>query len=61
MELLIAQRKHLDKIKRKLYVPMTNAGKSREIYLSDAMMKLIYSLSKRENNPYIFSSLIIGK
>jgi len=61
MELLTAQWKHLDKIKRKLYVPMTKTGKSREIYLSDAMMKLICSLPKRENNPFIFSSLITGK
>ncbi|MEI6893999.1 MAG: site-specific integrase [Colwellia sp.] len=61
MELLTAQWKHLDKIKRKLYVPMTKSGKSRDIYLSDEMMKLICDLPKRENNAYIFSSLITGK
>ncbi|MBA6353415.1 MULTISPECIES: site-specific integrase [unclassified Colwellia] len=61
MELLTAQWKHLDKVKRKLYVPMTKSGKSREIYLSDEMMKLICELPKRESNPYIFSSLITGK
>lgn len=61
MELLTAQWKHLDKFKRKLYVPMTKSGKSRDIYLSDEMMKLICDLPKRENNTYIFSSLITGK
>lgn len=59
MELLTAQWKHLGKVKRKLYAPMTKSGKSCEIYLSDAMMKLICSLPKRENNPYVFSLIRI--
>lgn len=61
MELLTAKWQHLDKEKRKLLVPMTKTGKSREIYLSDNMMKIICALPKRPNNPYIFSSLITGK
>lgn len=61
MELLTAKWQHLDKEKRKLLVPMTKTGKSREIYLSDNMMKIICALPKRANNPYIFSSLITGK
>jgi len=61
MELLTAKWQNLDKAKRKLHVPMTKNGKSREVYLSDDMMKIICALPKRPSNPYIFSSLITGK
>lgn len=42
MELLTAKWQNLDK--RKLHVPMTKNGKSREVYLSDDMMKIICAL-----------------
>lgn len=61
MELLTAQWQNLDKDKRKLFVPVTKTDKSRDIYLSDPMMKIICALPKCSNNPYIFSSLITGK
>ncbi|MDX2369165.1 MAG: tyrosine-type recombinase/integrase, partial [Colwellia sp.] len=61
MELLTAKWQHLDKAKRKLYVPMTKNGNSREVYLSDDMMKVICALPKQSNNPYIFSSMVTGK
>ena len=61
MELLTAKWQNLDKGKRKLHIPMTKNGKSREVYLSDDMMKIICALPKQSNNPYIFSSMKTGK
>lgn len=61
MELLTAKWQDLDKAKRKLHVPMTKNGKSREVYLTDNIMKIICALPKQSNNPYIFLSMITGK
>jgi integrase len=61
MELLTVKWRDLDKATKRLHIFMSKTDKRRELYLSNEMMSIICSLTKRRNNPYIFSSRITGK